>query len=202
MVLLTDRSAAHRGRVCGSLTQRTAAEAWEAMRKLGQLRGRHVGGWWQPVRNAIWEFAGIPLEERQLGEAEIPQQDIVIRGAGEGSDEILNGVGVEAQKYLPMPEKVVITYISRQGTSRRKLIQEDHEALVQELKALVDRKNEEAQKDETKKKWELNVLEAEKMTKDEQIRAAARTTVSLFTVDFPEFGSRSFTFLDHAGRTW
>ncbi|KAF9450770.1 hypothetical protein P691DRAFT_809605 [Macrolepiota fuliginosa MF-IS2] len=179
VVLLTDRSAAHRGKACGSLTQRTAAEAWEGMRKLDQLRGRHVGGWWEPVRNAIWEFAGISLEERRLGEVQVPQQDLDIRGAGEGSDEILNGVGVEAQKYLPMPDKVVITYISRQSTSRRKLVREDHDVLVQELKVLVDRKNEEAQKDKAKKEWELNVMEAEKMTKDEQVRAAARTTIML-----------------------
>ncbi|KXN85218.1 hypothetical protein AN958_11493 [Leucoagaricus sp. SymC.cos] len=180
-VLLTDRSAAHRGRACGSLTQRTASEAWEGMRKLGKLRGRHVGGWWEPVRNAIWEFAGVPLHGRNTRDlqAQVPEQDVVVRGFGEGSDEILNGVGVEAQKYLPMPDKIVISYISRQATRRRKLIQEQHDILVDELKALVKRKNEEATKDERKPKWYLDVLEAEKMTKDEQVRAAAKTTIML-----------------------
>ncbi|KAJ3574847.1 hypothetical protein NP233_g1478 [Leucocoprinus birnbaumii] len=179
VALLTDRSASHRGRVCGSLTQRTASEAWEGMRKLGQLRGRHVGGWWEPVRNAIWEFAGVPLSERRSVEVKAPEQDIIIRGFGEGTDEVLNGVGVEAQKYLPMPETVVITYISRQGTRRRRLIKEDHDILVEELTKLVERKNQEAKGDEKKPVWELDVLQAERLTKDEQVRAAARTTIML-----------------------
>lgn len=170
------------------------------MRRLGQLRGRHVGAWWEPVRNAIWEFAGIPIQERRHDQAQVPQQDIVIPGAGEGSDEILNGVGVEAQKFLPMPDKVVITYISRQGTSRRKLIREDHDVLVKELEALVDRKNEEAKKDETKRKWELHVLQAEKMTKDEQVRAAAKTSVGIFLVNFGDGVAHHC--IDHARRTW
>ncbi len=33
LVLLTDRSASHRGAVCGSQTQRIASEAWEYMRR-------------------------------------------------------------------------------------------------------------------------------------------------------------------------
>jgi hypothetical protein len=149
------------------------------MRKLGKLRGRHIGGWWEPVRNAVWEFAGMSVPERTLGEIQVPTNEIVIPGFGEGGDEILNGVGTEAQKFLPMPETIVITYISRQSTSRRKLIPEDHDVLVKELEALVKRKNEERDLDETKKrKWELHVLQAEKMTKDEQVRAAAKTTVS------------------------
>ena len=45
-VLLADRSAAHRGVVCGSQTQKTAAEAWEYMRLKRRLKGLHVGGWW------------------------------------------------------------------------------------------------------------------------------------------------------------
>ncbi|KAF5353317.1 hypothetical protein D9756_007986 [Leucocoprinus leucothites] len=178
VALLTDRSAAHRGSACGSLTQRIASEAWEGMRKLGQLRGRHVGGWWAPVRDAIWEFAGMALNERRPDEIEAPEHDIIIRGYGEGSNEILNGVGVEAQKYLSMPEKVVITYISRQGT-RRRLVKEDHDMLVEELTKLVERKNEEARVGEKKREWELHVLQAERMTKDEQVRAAARTTIML-----------------------
>jgi hypothetical protein len=153
------------------------------MRKLGKLRGRHIGGWWEPVRNAVWEFAGMPAHERTLDGIQVPTNDIVIPGAGEGEDEILNGVGIEAQKFLPIPDSVVITYISRQNSSRRKLIPEDHDVLVKELETLVKRKNEENDLDETKKrKWELHVLQAEKMTKDEQVRAAAKTTVSFSVI--------------------
>ena len=41
---LAHRNAAHRGVMCGSRTQRTAAEAWDYMRGRGMLRGIHVGG--------------------------------------------------------------------------------------------------------------------------------------------------------------
>jgi len=176
LALLVDRSAAHRGRVCGSLTQRTASEAWEGMHKLGKLRGRHAGGWWAPVRKAMWEFAGVPLPERKLLEIQVPQHQLDIRGSGKGINEILRGVGMEAQKFLGAPETIVVTYISRQNY-RRQLIKEDHQGLVEELEKLVGRKNEEAKTDKKKKKWELNVIQAEKMTKDEQVRIAAKTTV-------------------------
>ncbi|KAF5375406.1 hypothetical protein D9615_007992 [Tricholomella constricta] len=142
LVLLADRSAAHRGAVCGSQTQRTASEAWEAMRRADQLMGHRVGGWWEPLRKAVWEFAGVP------------------RGVVTG----------DSMPALAMPEKVVITYISRQGVSRRKLKGKDHEGLVAALEALVARKGD---------GWELVVLQAEKLTKDEQVRAAARTTILL-----------------------
>jgi hypothetical protein len=180
------------------------------MRKLGQLRGRHVGGWWEPVRSAIWEFAGIPSHERKLDDVQVPNDEIEIRGYGEGSDEVLNGVGVEAQRLLGMPEKIVITYISRQGTTRRRLVMEDHDALVEELKALVDRKNEEAAKElkidegkgeKKKPMWELNVLQAEKMSKDEQVKATAKSTVSVL----PSFSRLSLTECvnpDLARSTW
>lgn len=175
--LLVDRSAAHRGRVCGSLTQRTASEAWEGMHKLGKLRGRHVGGWWEPVRKAMWDFAGVPPSERKIQDIQVPKRDLEIRGSDEGNAEILHGVGKEAQRFLGVPETVVITYISRQR-SRRKLTTEDHNRLVEELKRLVERKNEEAKTDKKQKEWKLNVIEAERMTKDEQIQVAAKTTVS------------------------
>lgn len=188
LAFLVDRSAAHRGRVSG-FTQRTASEAWEGMHKLGKLRGRHAGGWWEPVRKAMWEFAGVPLAERKLLEIQVPHQQLDIRGSGKGVNEILHGVGMEAQRFLGAPETIVVTYISRQGT-RRRLITEDHHRLVEELKMLVERKNEEAKTDK-KKKWELNVIQAEKMTKNEQVQIAAKTTVGfsfLFLMICLDFG--------------
>ena len=50
---------------------------------------------------------------------------------------------------MSMPEKVVITYISRQSVYRRKLLVDDHAGLVIALAELVDRKG---------SSWELNVL--------------------------------------------
>jgi len=219
-VLLTDRSAAHRGQICGSQTQRTAAEAWDFMRKKGKLRGIHVGGWWAPLREAVWRFAGAEEglqsitssssasgsslaraatddEKQQVMHFMVDNTDVV---GIDNSPSKLVEVSDEDQKKLPLPDKVVISYISRQGARNRKLIQKDHEEMVKVMKELVARKNKERQdflmavdligddEDEdgrTKRddyqvplEWEFNVLQAEKMTKDEQIREAARTTVS------------------------
>ena len=66
MEFLADRSAAHRGVMGGSRTQGTAAEAWDCMRVRGTLRGIHVGGWWNPVREAIWRFAGVNMMNLSL----------------------------------------------------------------------------------------------------------------------------------------
>ncbi|KAF8909010.1 hypothetical protein CPB84DRAFT_1744094 [Gymnopilus junonius] len=60
----------------------------------------------------------------------------------------------------------VITYISRQNWGRRMLIPEHHEKLVQELYRLRDEYG-----------YEVNVVEAENMSRLEQIRLAARTTI-------------------------
>ncbi|KAG6908130.1 hypothetical protein DXG01_006099 [Tephrocybe rancida] len=141
IVFVVDRSAANRGSIC-SQTHRIASEAFEFMLKRGQLLSQLDGGWWEPIRKAVWDFAGSPAN------AEIG----------------------ESPSTLPMPKKIVITYISRQGGSRRKLKETDHKYLVAALEALVARKGD---------SWELVVLRAEKLTKDEQIQAAARTTILL-----------------------
>ena len=60
----------------------------------------------------------------------------------------------------------VITYISRQGWGRRMLIPAHHDRLVEELYKLRDQYG-----------YEVNVVEAENMSRLEQIRLAARTTV-------------------------
>jgi len=60
----------------------------------------------------------------------------------------------------------VITYISRQKWGRRMLIPAHHEKLVKELYKLRDEYG-----------YEVNVVEAESMSRLEQIQLAARTTV-------------------------
>ncbi|RDB23569.1 hypothetical protein Hypma_009271 [Hypsizygus marmoreus] len=155
IVLLADRSAAHRGPICGSQTQRTASEAWEYMKQSNKLMGDRVGGWWEPVRQSIWRFAGV--DAGVTGKQVVPAAQVA-------------GDTKQNELALPMPDKVVITYISRQGVARRKLIQEDHDGLVVALKELAKRKGD---------SWELVILHAEKMTKDEQVKAAARTTILL-----------------------
>jgi hypothetical protein len=63
-------------------------------------------------------------------------------------------------------EEVVVTYISRQGVKRH-LIDEDHDGLVRSLTELCDRRG-----------WQLNIEAMERLTKEEQLAIAARTTVS------------------------
>ncbi|KAF4590490.1 hypothetical protein EYR38_009791 [Pleurotus pulmonarius] len=142
VVLLADRTAAFHGEACGSRTQRTAAEAWEAVRARGQLPGLRVGGWWAPVREAALRAGGPAVEEAK----------------------VLEGT------QLPVPETIVITYISRQRGGRRKLVEENHEGLVDALMELVERKG---------RGWEFHPLEAEGMTKDQQVRAVSRSTIML-----------------------
>lgn len=60
----------------------------------------------------------------------------------------------------------VITYISRQNWGRRMLIPADHDRLVKELYKLRDRHG-----------YEVNVVEFDKMSRKEQIKLSARTTV-------------------------
>jgi hypothetical protein len=71
-------------------------------------------------------------------------------------------------------EEVVVTYISRQAVKRH-LIAEDHEGLVDALTELCERRG-----------WELNIVAMEKISKEEQLALAARTTVS--TISSPVTG--------------
>ncbi|KAH9994041.1 hypothetical protein BJV77DRAFT_1144094 [Russula vinacea] len=61
-------------------------------------------------------------------------------------------------------EEVVVTYISRQAVKRH-LVAEDHEGLVDALTELCDRRG-----------WELNIVAMERLSKEEQLAIAARTT--------------------------
>lgn len=135
-VLLTDRSAAFRGEVCGARTQRIAGEALEHMQRAGTL----ARWWWEPLRRATLRFAGV--------------------------DEPTLDIGIRAQAQI-QAQSIVITYISRQG-ARRHLIDADHEQLVRALTAMC-----------TSHGWELNIVQAERLTKEEQLELAARTTVMI-----------------------
>lgn len=142
-VLFADRSAAFRGEACGSRTQRTAAEAFEAMQK------RLPVGWWDPLRKAVLQFAGATENIKSSA----PRTELMS--------------AADPQAHLPMPEKVVITYIDRQKT-KRSLAPADHTLLVKSLEELTEKRG-----------WELIVVQAENLTKDMQIRIMARTTILL-----------------------
>lgn len=119
-VLLADRSAAHRGRECGSRTQRTAAEAvWAVVPKDrdGKPAPGHEfleRGWWEPVRRRVLKFVGVPQSQIDLYNSDEPE------------------------RVLPS-EKIVVTYIERQSV-RRHLIREDHELLVKSLREMCQRR--------------------------------------------------------------
>ena len=85
----------------------------------------------------------------------------------------------------------VITYISRQEWGRRMLIPADHEKLVQELYKLRDKYG-----------YEVNVVNLEKMSRVEQLRLAARTTVRLDITCIFRILINIFLFLDYDGCAW
>ncbi|KAG8213989.1 hypothetical protein J3R82DRAFT_10739 [Butyriboletus roseoflavus] len=165
-LLLADRSAAFRGKLCGLKNHRIASESVDALVSRSKLD--NYGLWWRSIKYAVWRFAGVTI-------------------GGEVGFFGHHALDDKSQASLPPDfeetEKVVITYISRQS-SRRHLIPEDHKALVESLEALVQRKNAEitSMMNTTGiagKEWELNVVRAEEMTKDDQVRLVARTTILL-----------------------
>ncbi|KAJ7505544.1 hypothetical protein B0H11DRAFT_428151 [Mycena galericulata] len=149
-LLLSDRSAAHRGKICGTQTQRIASEAWKHMQAKHQLMGINGAEWWEPVRTAMLHFGETPIPMVSSGHVR-SQTSLGYTKIG-----------------LDSPKKVVITYISRQRMTRRLLTQESHVGLVAALTELVQRKGD---------SWELNILEAEKMTKEEQLQVMGRTDI-------------------------
>jgi len=148
-VMLTDRSAAFRGPICGAQVHRTASEAYYAMKADGRLSK----WWWEPLRRAVLTFAGVDQRTLEIGtRVEKAEKE-------KGVDH------ADTQNEMEAKENIVITYIDRQGV-RRHLIDEDHEYLVRELKNLADTNG-----------YELYVMRAETLTKEQQLAVIARTTI-------------------------
>lgn len=147
--ILADRSAAFRGEWTAP-TARTVASAM------------HVGTtsrwWWEPIRRAALRYAGVPesIIERNL-------EGLGAVDPAQPSDPRVDAIEPLAPQGTYKP---VVTYISRQN-SRRRLTPESHDELVA---ALEDRA--------AKLGWELVIVEAERMSKEEQLALAGRTTVS------------------------
>ncbi|WVW80851.1 hypothetical protein I302_102841 [Kwoniella bestiolae CBS 10118] len=148
--LLADRSAAFRGEWTGP-TARTVASALHV--------GQASKWWWEPIRRQVLRYSGLP-------ESIISRN---LEGHGATDPTSLIGPGVDVVEPLAPPGTYtpVITYISRQS-SRRRLTKESHEDLV---KALEERSK--------RLGWELVIVEAEKMSKEEQFALAGRTTIML-----------------------
>lgn len=157
MAILTDRSAAFRGEACGLRNQRIASEPWEVLVEKGGIDP--VGQWWGDVRHRLYRFAGIEKDHRITTKFTYASQI----------------TATDAQEVLPLPpDEVVITYINRQ-TVRRHLITEHHEELVKSIQEMVDRNRAEG------KNWVFKDVKPERLTKDEQVKLASETTVSLKT---------------------
>jgi hypothetical protein len=152
--------------------------------------GLHVGGWWAPLREAMWKFAGVDAEYHDFGKASPLSTDIEAMKPIVDPTTVVN-TSPESQSHLPMPEKVVITYIDRQNGHNRNFISADNEGLVEAMQELVDRKNsersaslEQEPRGKLPLEWEFIIMKAGKLTKDEQVRLAARTTVCFFFFAF------------------
>lgn len=160
------------------------------MRKRGKLRGLYVGGWWAPLREAMWKFAGADIEYHDFGKASTVSVDLEAKKPTLDSNTVVD-TSPEAQSYLPMPDKIVITYIDRQSAHSRNFIEADNAQLILAMHELVERKNRE-RRDFLEQdlpgriplEWEFGIMQAGKLTKDEQVRVAARTTVCFFTFLF------------------
>ncbi|KAG8967071.1 hypothetical protein FRC05_002285 [Tulasnella sp. 425] len=89
------------------------------------------------------------------------RNNVVTFAAGE------DAYGMVKRKKRQETSSPVITYVTRQQWGKRMLRDSDHTALVDKLHQLK----------RTNKDWEVNVVQLETLSKEEQIRLAARTTV-------------------------
>jgi hypothetical protein len=125
--------------------------------------------WWAPVRRAVVEYAAGARSVVWPGEVELDA--LLTKGATE----------------KPRGERPVITYVNRQSTGRR-LLDQDHEALVAALEDLG-----------RKYDYEVVVASMEFMNKFDQIYLSSRTTVR----SFPFFVfNANLLFQDYARRPW
>ncbi|TFK16682.1 hypothetical protein FA15DRAFT_683683 [Coprinopsis marcescibilis] len=115
LVLLADRSAAHRGLLCGAKTQRTAAEAWDYMRRVGRLRGVVTAGWWAPVRKTVWRSAGVRMIENSTDGQSLAVR--VSRGEAVKSilDEMSSRVENMEQGFVRLAEAQNISALEAEG---------------------------------------------------------------------------------------
>ncbi|KIO13990.1 hypothetical protein M404DRAFT_121765 [Pisolithus tinctorius Marx 270] len=81
---------------------------------------------------------------------------------------VIKFAGLDEDIHAGITDSPVITYISRQEWGRRMLRKEDHERLVKELYALRDEHG-----------YEVNIVSMDKLSRVEQIRLAARTTIMM-----------------------
>lgn len=152
--ILADRSAAFRGPFTGP-TSRTVASA--------TALGRVSRWWWEPVRRQMLRFSGVPeaIIERSREGCGAVNPDFTEGKVSSPEHASLRPL-VPPGDYAP-----VVTYITRSGP-RRSLTPESHKALVAALRERAASAG-----------WELNIVNAAKLSKEEQVALAGRTTVML-----------------------
>ncbi|KAJ7066961.1 hypothetical protein C8F01DRAFT_1051335 [Mycena amicta] len=129
------------------------------------FRGPITGAYTQRTAAEAWMVMAKQGRIDLIGNWWASVRSALTRYAGGDPTEPLNA-------ELQLPNTVVLTYINRQGT-RRHLRDEDNIALLAAMQELVDRKNREG------KKWEFHSVHAERLSLDEQVRIASRTTIML-----------------------
>ncbi|ORX41015.1 hypothetical protein BD324DRAFT_640712 [Kockovaella imperatae] len=168
--LLADRSAAFRGQWTAP-TSRTVASALQV--------GKTSRWWWEPIRRQILRYSGVSedviarnlegygsIDPAMLGAVNTHGVAVGDSGIKAG---LSIGAGLDTVEPLAPPGTYtpIVTYISRQK-SRRHLTPESHDNLVSALQRRAQKAN-----------FELIIVEAEHMTKEEQVALAARTTIML-----------------------
>ncbi|KAG8978518.1 hypothetical protein FRB90_008423, partial [Tulasnella sp. 427] len=92
------------------------------------------------------------------------RNNVVTFASGEDATDSLAETRKKREESAP-----VITYVTRQAWGKRMLRDADHTALVDKLRQLKKRN----------RSWEVNVVQMEKLSREEQVKLAARTTVLL-----------------------
>ncbi|GFZ48068.1 hypothetical protein JCM24511_05816 [Saitozyma sp. JCM 24511] len=161
--LLADRSAAFYGQYTIP-TSRTVANALHV--------GTTTRWWWEPIRRQMLRYSGVheDILDRNLEGLGAIDPATVNQPHMTGVDTDVNaGLGVSEVEPLATPGTYtpLVTYISRQS-SRRRLTPESHADLVRHLE---DRAKSVG--------FELVIVEAEKLSLEEQFALAGRTTIML-----------------------
>jgi len=129
--------------------------------------GRLTRNWWENIRRDVLKFAGADTNTKEIVK----------------TVNLVNPNILESAVDLAMPKKIVVTYVSRQEVDRRRLVQADHDELVKSLQELVQRKNAARVKDgkdrHALREWELNVITAERMAREDQLKIFGRTSILL-----------------------
>lgn len=166
-VLYADRSASFYGPYTGP-TSRTVASALYV--------GKTSRWWWEPIRRQVLRAAGLSDDVLDRNLEGLGAIDPMHFAHGDmAMPKHAQPIGFPPGEVAPIVPKKgeyqdVVTYISRQG-SRRHLTQESHDDLIREL----EKKRQELG-------FELVIVQAEKLSIEEQLALAGRTTVSFIAL--------------------